>query len=558
MHFRSVSVYILFIALGSVFFIPFLGGVHLFDWDEINFAEISREMIVTNDYFRVQVNFQPFWEKPPLFFWLQVISMKIFGINEFAARFPNAITGIISLMVIIRVGTRLFNQKFGFIWAMVYLGSILPHLYFKSGIIDPLFNLFIFSGLYQIILFSWKKEDCKEFTSSTSKYLNLIAGGIFIGLAILTKGPVAYLIVLLVMTVYWIWKRFRFYISIPNFIVLTLIAIIVTFAWLGPETLKNGPWLLKEFTKYQFRLLSTPDAGHAGFPGYHFLVLLLGCFPASVFAIRGFYKIKPEKDFQRDFRSWMIILFWVVLILFSIVQSKIVHYSSLAYFPLTFLAAITINRLIEGKLKFNRWLKFGIISIGLLYSLIAIIMPFLGRNIGVIKPLFKNDVFALANLEADVNWTGWESTAGFLLIAIIFICLLLINKEKIETGLKTLFFGTAAFLFIGLILFIGKIEMYSQNANIEFCKSLEGKDCYVITSGFKSYAQYFYTKKKHPENKKSYEIGWLTWEDVDKEVYIIAKIDLIDYWRSVYTVKEIGGKNGFMFYKRCSENHHTF
>jgi 4-amino-4-deoxy-L-arabinose transferase-like glycosyltransferase len=59
--------------------------------DEINFAESAREMIVTGDYSKVQINFNPFWEKPPLFIWMQVLSMKIFGINEFAARFPNAV-----------------------------------------------------------------------------------------------------------------------------------------------------------------------------------------------------------------------------------------------------------------------------------------------------------------------------------------------------------------------------------------------------------------------------------------------------------------------------------
>ncbi|HKL32668.1 MAG TPA: hypothetical protein VJ919_09045, partial [Tangfeifania sp.] len=70
----------LFISVAAAFlFIPFLGGVHLFDWDEINFAEAAREMIVTGDYLTVQINFQPFWEKPPLFIWMQVLSMKLFG-----------------------------------------------------------------------------------------------------------------------------------------------------------------------------------------------------------------------------------------------------------------------------------------------------------------------------------------------------------------------------------------------------------------------------------------------------------------------------------------------
>ncbi len=104
---KNSHYYLILIFLGSVFFIPFLGGVHLFDWDEVNFAEIAREMIVTNDYLRMQVNFQPFWEKPPLFIWTQVLSMKIFGINEFAARFPNAIVGIITLLVIFRIGSHI-------------------------------------------------------------------------------------------------------------------------------------------------------------------------------------------------------------------------------------------------------------------------------------------------------------------------------------------------------------------------------------------------------------------------------------------------------------------
>ena len=91
------------VALGALFFLPFLGSTHLFDWDEINFAESAREMMITGDYFRVHINFEPFWEKPPFFFWLQVVSMKIFGINEFAARLPNALCGIISLLVFYRI-----------------------------------------------------------------------------------------------------------------------------------------------------------------------------------------------------------------------------------------------------------------------------------------------------------------------------------------------------------------------------------------------------------------------------------------------------------------------
>ena len=49
--------YLYIALLSGIFFLPFLGGVHLFDWDEINFAECSREMVLRGDYLRPQINF---------------------------------------------------------------------------------------------------------------------------------------------------------------------------------------------------------------------------------------------------------------------------------------------------------------------------------------------------------------------------------------------------------------------------------------------------------------------------------------------------------------------
>ena len=148
---RRTQFYILLISI--VFFVPFLGGVHLFDWDEINFAEIAREMVVSGDFLRPQMDYQFFTEKPPMFFWFQAASMKVFGVGECAARFPNAVAGIVTLLLLFRFGKRIYSHRFGLLWVAAYFGSILPHLYFRSGIIDPWFNLFIFLGIYHLILF---------------------------------------------------------------------------------------------------------------------------------------------------------------------------------------------------------------------------------------------------------------------------------------------------------------------------------------------------------------------------------------------------------------------
>ncbi|HNN32347.1 MAG TPA: glycosyltransferase family 39 protein, partial [Chitinophagaceae bacterium] len=166
----------------AILFIPFIGHVHLFDWDEINFAESAREMIATGNYFDVQINYSKFTEKPPLFFWMQVLSMKAFGINEFAARFPNAVCGILTLVLLFRIGKKIYNENLARIWVLTYLGTLVTFLYFKSGIIDPWFNLFIFLAIYHYYLL---------ITYENSKRKQAVLVGLFLGLAVLTKGPVA-------------------------------------------------------------------------------------------------------------------------------------------------------------------------------------------------------------------------------------------------------------------------------------------------------------------------------------------------------------------------------
>ena len=163
-----------------------IGDFNLFDWDEINFAESSREMLVSNNFSQVMINFEPFHEKPPLFFWLQVLSFKIFGVSSFAARFPNALLSIIIPVLLFKIGSQIKNTTFGWIWSIIFIAGFLPNLYFRTGIIDPYFNLFIFLSIYFFFIYSKLHHLKHVFLSS-----------FFAGLAILTKGPVGLLIVLL-------------------------------------------------------------------------------------------------------------------------------------------------------------------------------------------------------------------------------------------------------------------------------------------------------------------------------------------------------------------------
>lgn len=528
------------IITGLLLFLPFLGSVHLFDWDEINFAESSREMLVTGNYTQVQINYEPFMEKPPLFFWMQALSMKVFGVNEFAARLPNALLGIITLLTFYFLGRKLFNERFGFVWALCYMGSVLPFVYFKSGIIDPLFNYFIFLSVFWMAS-SFKGGENKKST----RYI--FYSGLFIGLAILTKGPVGLLILFLTFLIYWGFGKFKRVTSIKNILVFAGTALLVSFLWFGFETAKNGTWFIKEFINYQVRLFSTPDAGHGQPFYYHFIVVAIGCFPISILAAGSLFKKEYEE--KTDFNKWMKILFWVVMILFSIVTTKIVHYSSLSYFPLSYLAACYIYKLSEGKIKINNVLFVFLIIGGLILSVLLTGLPILLMNKEGVYQYLK-DPFAVACLQTPIEWSDYEFITGIIFLILFIYSCILIRSGKTLKGFYTLFYSTSISLFIFLFIVAPKIEGYSQKPAIEFYKKHAGENVYMAPYGYKSYAHYFYFQTPPNQNPKSKQTEWLLKGDIDKPAYFVTKVTKKSELEKYPDIKLIEEKGGYALYYR--------
>jgi 4-amino-4-deoxy-L-arabinose transferase-like glycosyltransferase len=539
------KIYLIIFFVSIVLFVPFLGHVHLFDWDEINFAESAREMLQTHDFLTVRINYQPFWEKPPLFFWLQAASMKIFGVNEFAARFPDAIAGLITLLLLFSIGKTIYDRKFGIIWTITFAGSFLPFFYFKSGIIDPWFNLFIFLGIY--FFFRYSNDNKNQM-----KYVAFSA--ISIGLGIMTKGPVALLIFGLAAFIYMIIKKkYKKFLNIKTITLFSLLLIFVGGFWFILQILSGKAYLILDFINYQIRLFSQKDAGHGGFLFYHFFILFFGVFPASVFALKAFKKQKEETLLMQDFRLWMMITFWLVLIIFTIVKTKIVHYSSMCYFPLTFFAAEIIYKIIERKEKFNNWMKYLIVIISSVIGIIVIAITFTDKikekiiHTGIIK-----DPFAIGNLQATANWSYFDMIVGLILILGTIIAL---KQKNVKKQIFGLFATSMIFMYLGLFIIVPKIEKYSQDAAISFFQSIANQDCYVQTYGYKSYAQYFYTNETQQESTKNISFDILLKGKTDKPVYIICKNYKASEFEKKYPdFKKIGQKNGFVFFKKNKKN----
>jgi 4-amino-4-deoxy-L-arabinose transferase-like glycosyltransferase len=549
----------LILIISALLFIPYAGGVHLFDWDEINFAECAREMIVTRDFLNVKINFVPFWEKPPLFIWFQVLSMKAFGINEFAARFPNAVCGMASLLFIGYAGRKVQGEKLAFWWVAAYAGSILPHFYFRSGIIDPWFNLMMFIALWFYYRMHTTGRDLKP---GVRLGYSALWGG-FTGLAILTKGPTALLIVGLATGIAYlpglmasagVWPsrmkklpefKFRF----SDIAVFLLTTLLVGGSWFLLQILNGHSDMVIKFIVYQIRLFTIPDAGHGGHWSYHFIVLLAGVFPASFFALMRFRRQKNDSLPVQQFHWLMLVLFWVVLILFSIVKTKIVHYSSLCYFPLTFIAAKAMLSLSDGSLRWPRWLSAVLVFFALILSLLVSVLPLLETykdqiiRSGVIK-----DDFAVANLQAQVTWTGVEWVLGLFLLAAVITAVVMAHRQRFSRALTVLFASTALFILILIYIFPYRIEQYSQRAVIEFCQSKAKEKCYVLNSGYFSYAPLYYADKQPDACVRPMQL--LT-GPIDRPFYLILKEPEYQEWKHIIpAMRLLYSKNGFVFLVR--------
>lgn len=533
--------YLLLIVLsGCLFFFPFLGRVHLFDWDEINFAESAREMIVTGNYHLVQINFQPFWEKPPLFFWLQAGAMHLFGINEFAARFPNALFGVITLVTFFLIGKKLRSARFGWLWALAYLGSFLPHLYFKSGIIDPVFNYFIFMGIYlmyrDIAGEKWKRQ-----------FVYTSLSGIFIGLAVLTKGPVGLLVFGLVYLIYFIFKKFKGFPSVGKVISFIVFFLITCLLWFGPEIVKNGFWFLNKFIAYQIELFLEPVASHGEPWYYHFVVIFLGCFPISIIALPAFFSKSDNRGSR--YILLMKILFWAVLILFSLTSTKIVHYTSLTYMPLAFLAALYLEKILLLRRSMHTYQLVLIVIVGAVFAALLAALPYVAAHPELIIPYIE-DPYAIASLNIDAGWVGYESWIGCIYLLFIILSVVLFARKKTPSAISTLFYSTACCIFIYLVAVVPRIEKYSQGPTIEFYESLVGKDVYVWPVGFKSYAQYFYTQKPMAPAYGRDDLDFLLRGNIDRPAYFIVKVTNDTFEDECKGCQLIKQKGGFKFYKR--------
>jgi hypothetical protein len=161
-------------------------------------------------------------------------------------------------------------------------------------------------------------------------------------------------------------------------------------------------------------------------------------------------------------------------------------------FRLHFLAAQELHRLSSEKQQLHWSGKILLGLIGLVFGLAALSLPILLQNKHLLIPYLKKDPFAAETLMAEVSNPFYLYAAGVVILVSVIVGFVLLRKENPANGFRVLFIGNALGIMLVIYLVIGRAEMFSQHAHIEFLKSCAANNIPVQTFGFKSYAQYFY------------------------------------------------------------------
>ena len=143
---------ILYCLIFISFFAP-LGWTPLFDLDEGAFSEATREMLKSGDYITTYLNGNLRFDKPILIYWLQLISIKTFGISEFSLRLPSAIASTIWAYLIYNFTKLYFDKTKAFYVVIFFVSALQINMIAKAAIADALLNMFITATMFSIYKF---------------------------------------------------------------------------------------------------------------------------------------------------------------------------------------------------------------------------------------------------------------------------------------------------------------------------------------------------------------------------------------------------------------------
>lgn len=385
----------------SLFYATFLGSRNLSAPDELRYSEIPREMIVNHNYLIPTINGVKYFEKPPLFYWMQVASIKSFGINEWSLRLATALMGLAGVLATYLFTRPLYNRKTAWFAALI-LSSM--SLYFSMAhviTLDMTVSVCITLSLYAFFL-----------AIKTQRWLWMCLGFVAAAAGMMTKGLIAILFPGLIMSI-WLtlfcrWHQVKWLHFFMGFTIFVALAA----PWHLLVQLNAPEFLHFYFIEQQFLRYATSIA-HRYQPAYFYVpVIIVGTLPWIVFLPRTLSFLKKcrwKNRWHYENELFFCIWFLTVFLFFSVSNSKLIPYVLPALPPLSLLIAHSLTTK-NNFIKPFTWI----------YLMTAIILIFAVINVHyfdnhTIKPLILTVKDRIKPNDEVIAYHGYHQDLPFYL-----------------------------------------------------------------------------------------------------------------------------------------------
>ena len=348
----------------------------LIDRDEPRFAEAAREMRERADFIVPYFNNQFRFDKPPLTYWFQVASYRVFGENDFAARFPTAIAAALVAVILLAWGQQLGDEKVGWWAAIIFSLSLQTFIHGKAAVADMWLVLFVTVAHWA----AWELFKANtEHRTSNIEHRTVFWWTFYISLAFafLAKGPIGWT-PLLTVAIAHRFHRQKHFAAHFKFVRGLLLMLVLICLWGIPALVRTqGEFFRVGIGKHVVERSVATMEGHGASSvwmylallPFYFLTVFASFFPWSIKLPALWKKLRAQRDGTDQFLlGGALIIFGI----FTLVQTKLPHYT-LPAFPLL---ALLVARRFES-LRFARALPIAATAV---YLAIALFLsPFLAR-----------------------------------------------------------------------------------------------------------------------------------------------------------------------------------
>jgi 4-amino-4-deoxy-L-arabinose transferase-like glycosyltransferase len=436
------------LAAGCIFFTS-LGTAALWDEDETWHASCAREMLERNDWVVPMFNGKLFPEKPPLMFWTMMAGFQLFGVSELGARFFSAVFGAAAALVTYHLGRKLFDDRVAFWGGLITATSIIFTVSARAATVDAALVLLTTAAVWCFVMIreegrgergekagmrgegrgargERESKDAAQFAicnlqlpicnnNSFKQFLLFIAFYILLGIAVLAKGPIGYLLPMAALGLFLMIQNYRpkpaergstrpsgilsflspfelfgvakrilasFFVSLWQLRPITglIVTLAVALPWYAVvDARTNGEWVRTFINDYCVRRFTQPSLGHSGPIWYYVPAVLIGFFPWSVFLGPTFAEVYRRIRVggpRRDALVLLCCLFGGWLVFWSICRSKLPHYMLPVYPALSLMTAFFLDRWIAQQAEVSRsWMRTTWLSAMIAGAGMAVALP---------------------------------------------------------------------------------------------------------------------------------------------------------------------------------------